>query len=131
MISGVNGDYNFNNFKVNTQGALINPNGVLDYYKADKIYASKYAFGTVVVANAAFASNGIVKAELKLTEGTKLGWDTKKMAAGVVFADALLDAAAVNVLYDASEIDNYDYSFKADAEISKYTVWGFNKPVVE
>jgi len=127
VMSGVNADYNFVNFKVNTQGKLTNPNGVLEYYRNSNDYANKYAFGTVYVANAAFASNGIVKAELKLAEGTKLGWTTKKMAAGVVFADALLDQADKNALYAEEDIESYDYSFKAGAEISHYTVWGFNK----
>jgi hypothetical protein len=57
-------------------------------------------------------------------------WSTR-LAAGVVFADALTDAADANVLFDAAKVDEYKYAFiLKDATIGNNadTVFGFVLP---
>lgn len=114
------------------QGPLNNATKGIDGYKTINNYGTKYkstkgdiyAFGTVNVTNAEFA---VTRQEAKLNLAA--GWDaTKPFAAGIVFNDSFTAAAAGQVLYDAANVADYDYTFFTNAPLATgRSVWGFNK----
>jgi len=114
------------------QGPLNNATKGIDGYKTINNYGTKYkstkgdiyAFGTVNVTNAEFAKT---RQEAKLNLAA--GWDaTKPFAAGIVFNDTFTAAAAGQVLYDAANVADYDYTFFTNAPLATgRSVWGFNK----
>lgn len=97
-------------------------------FSVSKTYAGRYPFGIVNVTNAAFPVNGNTKAYLKVEDFQS--WSTR-LAAGIVFANTLTDAADTKVLFDAAKVDDYKYAFILDGATignNADTVFGFVLP---
>lgn len=122
-LTGDKGDYIVKNIggQWGTANAVAN-------FKSTATYAGKYAFGVVSVDNAEFSNSGKLKAYLAVKNYQS--WSTR-LAAGIVFADAMIDAADADAKagFDTSKEYKYAFYINGGATIGNNacTVFGFEK----
>lgn len=120
-LTGDKGDYIVKNIggQWGTANAVAN-------FKSTATYAGKYAFGVVSVDNAEFSNSGKLKAYLAVKNYQS--WSTR-LAAGIVFADAMIDAADAKAGFDTSKEYKYAFYINGGATIGNNacTVFGFEK----
>lgn len=124
-LSGTTKKYVFGNIGA-SQPATNNPKTALKWYTTEKNYAQNVTpYGTIVVANADFASNGVVNAYLNDNAQSK---NFGRLAAGIVFS---FENGAPKAFGKDSSVE-YKYNFFSntkinnDADANGKFVWGFN-----
>ena len=124
-LSGTTKKYVFGNIGA-SQPATNKPETALKWYTTEKNYAQNVTpYGTIVVANADFASNGVIKAYLNDHKDSK---NFGRLAAGIVFS---FDNAAPKAFGKDSSVE-YKYNFFSNTKINNDAdengkfVWGFN-----
>lgn len=120
-LTGESGDYTSKG--IGSQWGTANKKA---NFAADATYAGKYPFGVVYVANAEFSNSGKLKAYL---DASKVKSHNARLAAGIVFADEMIAAAAAKAGFDTSAEYKYALYINGGATIGNNacTVFGFNK----
>ena len=124
-LTGTTKKYVFGNIGAK-QPETNNPKTALQWYTTEKNYAySVTPYGTIVVANADFASNGVINAYLNENAQSK---NFGRLAAGIVFSFDNSDPKA----FGKDSSVEYKYNFFSntkinnDADANGKFVWGFN-----
>lgn len=122
-LTGDKGDYTLKNI-----GGQWGTANAVKNFKSTETYAGKYPFGVVSVNNAEFSNSGKLKAYLAVKNYQS--WSTR-LAAGIVFADAMIDAADADAKagFDTSKEYKYAFYINGGATIGNNacTVFGFEK----
>lgn len=125
-LSGTRNKYVFGNIG-ESQPKTNNPKTALKWYTTEKNYAQDVTpYGTIVVANADFASNGVINAYLNDNAQSK---NFGRLAAGIVFS--FENNGAPKAFGKDSSVE-YKYNFFSntkinnDADANGKFVWGFN-----
>ena len=124
-LSGTTKKYVFGNIGA-SQPETNNPKTALKWYTTEKNYAQNVTpYGTIVVANADFASNGVINAYLNDNKDSK---NFGRLAAGIVFS---FENGAPKAFGKDSSVE-YKYNFFSNTKINNNAdangkfVWGFN-----
>lgn len=114
------------NYVMTNVGAKQHASTKLKWYTADNNYAQNVTpYGTIVVENADFASNGVINAYLNDNKDSK---NFGRLAAGIVFS---FEHGAPKAFGKDSSVE-YKYNFFSntkinnDADANGKFVWGFN-----
>lgn len=122
-LTGDKGDYTLKNI-----GGQWGTANAVKNFKSTETYAGKYPFGVVSVNNAEFSNSGKLKAYLAVKNFQS--WSTR-LAAGIVFADEMIDAADADAKagFDTSKEYKYAFYINGGATIGNNacTVFGFEK----
>ena len=124
-LSGTTKKYVFGNIGA-SQPATNNPKTALKWYTTEKNYAQGVTpYGTIVVTNADFATNGVINAYLNENAQSK---NFGRLAAGIVFS---FDSGDPKAFGKDSSVE-YKYNFFSNTKINNEAdangkfVWGFN-----